>query len=152
MPPPLLGAARDVGLDQHEACHRCRIARRKGAYVIAAESIADQYIRSLDIGVVKRATELGRDPHTRAGHRARITEACAGAIIAAGACPLRDLRLHDRPYGCPVSPARIEHNRGRASSHTVEIQPGSLGGYQLTRPRVELVTRSAARNALHPEK
>src|SRR5450631_2316769 len=152
MPPPLFGAANDVGFDQHEARHLCRVARRKGAYIIAAESVPDQDIRPLDSGVVKRAAELGRDPHTRAGQRARITEASARAIVAAGACPLRDLRLHDRPYGCPVSPARIEHNGGRASSHAVEIQPSSLGGYQLTRPRVDLVTGSGGRNALYPEK
>lgn len=148
----MLVQAADVGFGQHQTRKLARVADRKGADVIAAESVADQDIRPLDTGVVKRAAELGRDPHTRAGHPARITEACAGAIVAAGACPLRDLWLDDRPHGCPVPPTRIEHNGGRASSRAVEVQPGFLSGYQLTRPRVELITRSGARNALHPDK
>ena len=100
---------------------------------------------------MKRAAELGRDPHTRAGHRTRITEACAGAIVAAGACPLRDLRLHDRPYGCPVLPARIEHDRGRAGSRAIEIQPSSVRPNQRSRPRVDLVAWGGVCRAVNPE-
>jgi hypothetical protein len=56
------------------------------------------------------------------------------------------------PDGSPVSPSRIEHDGGRPPSHAIEIQSNPLGGYQLTRARVDLVTRSSGGKALYPEK
>jgi hypothetical protein len=56
-----------------------------------------------------------------------IAEARAAAVVAAGTRPLGDFRLHDRPYGCPILTAGVEHDRWRAASAAIEIEASPLG-------------------------
>src|SRR5262249_52337279 len=132
----------DVGFDQHHSGNLWHVTHRKGAHVVASEGVSDQDVRPGNTCLVKSGVQLVRDLHARARVGTCIAETGAGAVIAAGAGPLRDLRLYDRPDWRPIFPARIEHDRGRASSRAIEIQPGSLGRHELPGSRIELITRS----------
>ena len=101
----MLVQATDVGFDQHQARDLGGVSLGEGADVIAAEGIPDQDVGPADAGMVKRAVQLIGDAHAGARHGARIAEPRAGAVVAAGARPTGDLRLHDCPYGRPVLPA-----------------------------------------------
>jgi len=59
-------------------------------------------------------------------HRARLAEARARPIVAAGAAEGRDARLDDRPGRGPVAPAGIEHHRWRTGADTDEVEPCSI--------------------------
>src|SRR5207244_4336090 len=50
---PMLAWAADVGLDQHQSGSLRRVASRKGAHVVAAESVAYQDVGTADPGLVK---------------------------------------------------------------------------------------------------
>jgi hypothetical protein len=131
-----------VGFHQHHASNLRHVARREGAHVVATEGVSDQDVRPTNTCLVKCGVQLVRDLYAGAREGSCIAETGAGAVIAAGPGPLGDLRLHDRPDRRPIFPARVEHDRGRASSHAVEIQPGSLSRHELPGPRIELITRS----------
>src|SRR5208282_3453298 len=77
-------------------------------------------------------------------HGTWIAKSIAGTVIAAGARPLCDLRLHLRPHWRPVTPSGIENNCGRPAPHAIEIQPKSTGVNELPGLRVNDVRGRAA--------
>jgi hypothetical protein len=91
--------ATDISFDQHKTRSLCEVSGRKCANVIATKCVSDQNIGSLDMCIMQRAVQLGTDSHACAGHRARVTEPRAGAIIAARSRPLGHLWLHDGTRG-----------------------------------------------------
>ena len=133
-----------IRIDHHQSRDFGHIPVRKHAHIVPAEGRTRQNVGPANTGIVQRPMQLLGGTHARARHGAGFAESCASAIVAADARPFGDLRLHLRPGRCPVFPAGIENDRGRAAPHAVEVQPKSPRVDELTGPRVNDVRGIAA--------
>src|SRR6476469_1616163 len=96
--------------------------------MVATECRAHEDIGAGDLAGSKSVVEFGRDTLRRSRHWARLAEARSGAVIAAGARELRNTRLNDGPGGCPIAPARVEHDGRGPLAETGEIEARAIAG------------------------